>query len=190
MSDELSMHLLTTPLLHRLLTFNSDPRRARTTGLALLALLAAVMVTHMVLDEFLLHASAFGLAVYLIGNRVLRIIPQQVPDPGVRKKVRNVAIFGYLSFGFGYLVWLMDDWLCRHLTTFRHSVGVPFAFFTELHGWWHVFTAVGGYIAVSVVDTITSGEVRDDPVESLAWPVPMAARFVSGATAAKKDEKN
>jgi dihydroceramidase len=137
----------------------------------------------------------------------------------VRRKVRNVAIFGYrrspsalacgevadderaaVSFGFGYFVWLMDDWLCQFLTSFRHSVGVPFAFLTELHGWcaylqnpshwsslmgnrWHVFTAVGGYVAVTIVDTITSGEVLEDPVDSFAWPVPMAARLVTGATA-------
>ena len=88
------MHLLTTPLLYRLLTVKSGPQRTRLVGVILLILFTVVMVTHMAMDEFLLHASAFGLAVYLIATRILGLIPQQVPDRRVRDKVRKIARFG------------------------------------------------------------------------------------------------
>jgi len=52
------------------------------------------MVTHMVMDEFLLHATTFGLGIYVIATRVLKIIPQQVKDPIIRKKFQNMAILG------------------------------------------------------------------------------------------------
>lgn len=42
---------------------------------------------------------------------------------------------------------------------------------------WHVFTGVGSYIAVVVVDLITSeDEVVSDPTQHLAWPIPFVAR--------------
>lgn len=43
---------------------------------------------------------------------------------------------------------------------------------------WHIFTAIGGYTAVVIVDKITSGEVLGDPAEGLAWPIPLAAKYI------------
>lgn len=92
------MHLLTTPLLYRILTFQASPRRTKVVGIILLTLFTIVMVVHMVMDEFLLHAVSFGLAVYLIATRTLKIIHKQVPDPAIRKSLRNVALFGCCMF--------------------------------------------------------------------------------------------
>lgn len=149
------MHLLTTPVVYRILTFQTTPQYTSVVRVLLSLLFTVVMVVHMVMDEFLLHAVTFGLAVYLIATRTLKLIPQQVSDPVARKNVQSVAIFGccefsmikYLtglsvnnspnqvSFIFGYLVWLIDEWACAHLTNARHFVGLPFAFLLELHGW-------------------------------------------------------
>ncbi|KAM0502455.1 hypothetical protein ACHAP8_004000 [Fusarium lateritium] len=52
------------------------------------------MVTHMVMDEFLLHATTFGLGVYIIATRVLKVIPQQVKNPVTKKKFQNIATLG------------------------------------------------------------------------------------------------
>lgn len=88
------MHLLTTPLLYRILTFQSTPRRTKLVGVILSILFTVVMVVHMVMDEFLLHAVTFGLGVYLIATRTLKIIPRQIPDLGIRGNVQGVAVFG------------------------------------------------------------------------------------------------
>lgn len=88
------MHLLTTPLMYRLLTFKASPQKTKWIGIILGSLFTIVMVTHMVMDEFLLHATTFGLGVYIIATRNLKLIPQQVPDPEVRRAVRNVALLG------------------------------------------------------------------------------------------------
>lgn len=88
------MHLLTTPLIYRLLSFKASPQKTRVVGAVLLSLFTIVMVTHMVMDEFLLHATTFGLGIYVIATRVLKVIPQQVKDPVTRKKFQNMAILG------------------------------------------------------------------------------------------------
>ncbi|CEJ57595.1 hypothetical protein PMG11_06283 [Penicillium brasilianum] len=186
MSDELSMHLLTTPLLYRILTFKASPERTRLVGIVLSVLFTIVMVVHMAMDEFLLHASSFGLAVYMIATRTSKIISQQVPDPYFRKKLRNISFVGIFCFALGYTVWLIDDWACGYLIKTRHAVGLPLAFLTELHGWWHLLTAIGGYVAVVLVDLVTTGEVHEDPTAQLAWPIPPAARFIESMTSSTK----
>lgn len=186
MSDELSMHLLTTPLLYRILSFKASPQRTRLIGIILTILFTIVMVVHMVMDEFLLHASSFGLAVYLIATRTFKIIPGQVPDLKVRKTLRQISLFGCFCFGFGYFVWLIDEFGCGILTSAKNTVGLPLAFFFEFHGWWHFFTAIGGYIAVATVDLITSGEVDQDPTSSFAWPVGHASRAIQRMVSPEK----
>ncbi|KAH8650992.1 ceramidase [Xylariales sp. PMI_506] len=185
-ADELSMHLLTTPVLYRVLTFKSDPQYCRMVGVILGILFTITMVVHMVLDEFLLHATTFGLAVYLITTRTLKLI-KGIPEPAIRRNFRKTAILGSYAFCFGYFVWLLDDWACRTLISTRRSIGLPLSFLLELHGWWHVFTAIGGYIAVVVTDAITADEIHHDLVESLAFPVPFAARSLMGTK--KVDKK-
>lgn len=47
-------------------------------------------------------------------------------------------------------------------------------------------TAIGGYIAVVVVDMITSDKVITDPVDQLAWPVSTATRIMTGPADSQK----
>lgn len=63
------MHFLTTPLLYRLLTFQASPRYTRIVDVVLAIEFTTVMVIHMVMDEFLLHAVTFGIGVYVIATR-------------------------------------------------------------------------------------------------------------------------
>jgi dihydroceramidase len=88
------MHLLTTPLIYRLLTFKASPQHTQLIAILLSTLFTVVMVTHMVMDEFLLHASSFGLGVYVIVHRITNLIPEQVPDPKVRRNIHNIANIG------------------------------------------------------------------------------------------------
>lgn len=88
------MHLLTTPLLYRILTFQMGPQHTRLVGAILLALFTIVMVVHMVMDEFLLHAVSFGTAALLITIRTMKTIPRQIPDPSIRGNMRRISRFG------------------------------------------------------------------------------------------------
>jgi dihydroceramidase len=92
-ADELSMHLLITPLIYRSLTFKASPQFTMMVGIGVSVMFTIVMVTHMVLDEFLLHATTFGLGVYFIASRSLVII-QQSSDAMLRRKLRIVTFLG------------------------------------------------------------------------------------------------
>lgn len=91
------MHLLITPLIYRLLAFQASPRYTKLLGVVLCVLFTTVIITHMVLDEFLLHASTFGLGVFLIQTRTLKIVGQ-ISSPAVSRVLRNVAILGVCKF--------------------------------------------------------------------------------------------
>lgn len=91
------MHLLLTPLLFRLLSFNASPQKTRLLGALLSTIFVIVMVVHMVMDEFLLHATSFGFGVYLLATHSLKVI-KQLPDPHMRSTLRNMAIFGCCKY--------------------------------------------------------------------------------------------
>lgn len=227
------MHLLTTPLLYRILTFKASPQRTRIVGLILLTLFTLVMVIHIVMDEFILHAVSFGIAVYLIATESLKIISQQVPDLLVRKQIRNIAFFGACMFRlllrhprpprcndhritdnsslFRFWLHCVANWplglwnLDRNSTLgwaapgilhwaprlvcssrFRHIFNRPVSLITRNR--WHIFTAIGGYVAVAIVDMVTTGKVLEDPTKEFAWPIGPAARVIESLNAPKKHE--
>jgi dihydroceramidase len=95
--DELSMHLLTTPLLYRLLTFQASPQYTWIVGVVLAIEFTTVMVIHMVMDEFLLHAVTFGIEVYVIATRSY----SEIDFPGNFRSVLQEKCSGYGS------VWLL-----------------------------------------------------------------------------------
>ncbi|UPK97523.1 hypothetical protein LCI18_008458 [Fusarium solani-melongenae] len=180
MSDELCMHLLTTPLVYRLLTFKASPQRTMLIGTVLSSLFTLVMVTHILLDEFILHAVTFASGVLIVASQSPKIVSQHVHDPHIRQSLRNISLFGSGCFAFGYSLWLIDEWACRYLAEARNAVGLPLGFLLELHGWWHILTAIGSYSAVVVVDLVTSEEVLEDPTQHSAWPIPFVARHMAG----------
>jgi hypothetical protein len=54
---------------------------------------------------------------------------------------------------------------------------------------WHIFTAVGSYIAVVVVDLITSeDEIVSDPTQRLAWPIPFVAHCMAQSPGIVKEK--
>lgn len=63
-------------------------------------------------------------------------------------------------FVFGYLLWQLDFIFCTELTTLKRTVGLPWGFLLELHGWWHILTAIGAYIFMIMVDRLTRDEVE------------------------------
>lgn len=49
---------------------------------------------------------------------------------------------------------------------------MPWGFFLEMHGWWHVLTAVGVYIFIALVEFLTSDEGAEGKLDGRwAWPV-------------------
>lgn len=52
-------------------------------------------------------------------------------------------------FVTGFLIWNIDTMACAQLTSIKRTIGMPWSFAFELHGWWHLFTGLGAYICAS-----------------------------------------
>ncbi|KAJ9296498.1 hypothetical protein DTO271G3_5196 [Paecilomyces variotii] len=188
MSDELSMHLTTAPLLHRVLTFGKSQRYTNVLGAIMSVAWLIGFIIHATMDEFLLHAVSFAVSVYIIGIKTSRLLSERVKNPVYRAKAQGMARFGVLAASCGYIVWLIDRWVCDSLIKMRGVVGLPLAFLFELHGWWHVLTCIGAYTFIALVDYITTEDVDKDPVELLAWPSSWAAESVFAPKKHLKDQ--
>lgn len=63
---------------------------------------------------------------------------------------------------FAFLVWNVDLERCAELRDLKARAGVPWAWLLELHGWWHVLTAVGAFEYVALVrELCEAGEEKE-----------------------------
>ncbi|RAH87241.1 hypothetical protein BO86DRAFT_394049 [Aspergillus japonicus CBS 114.51] len=170
--DDLFMLLTTSPLLHRVLTVNTSAQTASRVALALGAALLGLAAVHIATDELVLHSVSFVDSVTVIGVRTMQLIQQRTVRGSVaRTELWRLVRFGAVIFNVGYAVWLVDGWGCQVLRRWRAAVGVPWAFGLELHGWWHIFTGVGAYTLIAVIDHLVSGAEHGDLQRSVAWPL-------------------
>lgn len=82
----------------------------------------------------------------------------------------------------GYFLWNIDYHLCSHVTAFKRAIGLPWGFLFELHGWWHLGTAVGAYTGMALVEyLVTLEEGKMGRVEEgFVWPVKAVLRDLEG----------
>ncbi|KAJ5141729.1 alkaline ceramidase family protein [Penicillium atrosanguineum] len=179
MMDDLSMLFTTTPVLHRVLTVNSSLKTSIIMAVVLGTSLMALVVYHVIADELIVHSLSFVLSIAVIGIRTIQLINvRTVEGSAARREIWGVVRFGAVIFHMGYAVWIFDGWACLSLRSTRHSIGLPWAFFLELHGWWHIFTGIGAYIFIAVIDHLASGEDGPHVDMYLAWPAPWASRSI------------
>ncbi|KAB8071617.1 ceramidase [Aspergillus leporis] len=145
--DDLSMLFTTTPVLHRVLTVNASRRDSVIMAILLGSILTGLVFYHVKTDELILHALSFASMVIVIGVRTMQLIKSRtLPGSAARRQIWGIVRFG---------------------------AGLPLAWLLELHGWWHIFTAIGAYIFIAVIDHLVSGEVPKDIEKSFAWPAPV-----------------
>lgn len=54
----------------------------------------------------------------------------------------------------------------------KRAVGLPGGVFLELHGWWHILTAIGAYVFMALVEVLTTEEAGEKGEKArFAWPV-------------------
>ncbi|QMW44542.1 hypothetical protein G4B11_007962 [Aspergillus flavus] len=179
MLDDLSMLFTTTPVLHQVLTVNASRRYSVMMAVLLWSFLMILVVYHVRTDELLLHSLSFAGMVIGIGIRTMQLInARTLAGSPARKQIWGMVRFGAVIFNLGFYLWVIDGWICGFLRSARERIGLPLAFLLELHGWWHIFTGIGAYIFIAVVDHLVSGESHDGIEEHFAWPASWASRSV------------
>ncbi|KAJ5786763.1 uncharacterized protein N7503_011975 [Penicillium pulvis] len=184
MLDDLSMLFTTTPLVHRVLTVNADRKGSFVTGLCVYLALALVVIYHVRTDELILHASFFVGSIAVIGIRTMQLLKRRTAEnSAARRQLWGMVVFGAVIFHLGYIVWVVDGWVCDGLRSARAIIGLPWAWLLELHGWWHIFTGIGAYIFIAVIDQLLSGEDHDDIDGGFAWPASWASQSLFAGVA-------
>ncbi|GJC80866.1 alkaline ceramidase family protein [Colletotrichum tofieldiae] len=58
----------------------------------------------------------------------------------------------------GFTLWHIDLEYCAELRAARKNLGLPLAWLLELHGWWHIFTALGASWYMRLIRELTSDD--------------------------------
>ncbi|KAK8058763.1 YPC1-alkaline Ceramidase [Apiospora phragmitis] len=153
-ADELGMLGLAWALLQGILTVrgrsSSNDRLVNTTLNIVFPLFAAFYVWT---GKIIYHASAFFIMMVLIVVRVAHLFFWRKPTlPEDKVRVWNAR--GRISLALlvlAYVLWNIDLEFCAELRQLRERVGLPWAWLLELHGWWHIMTAMS---ASQFMDTV------------------------------------
>lgn len=66
-------------------------------------------------------------------------------DREILKTMWILVGFGVSIFLGGFYIWNLDNIYCSTLRRWRRSIGMPWGFLLEGHGWWHLMTGIGAY---------------------------------------------
>ncbi|THY81133.1 hypothetical protein D6C95_09219 [Aureobasidium pullulans] len=112
------------------------------------------------MDEQTVHELSFVLLIIVVAAKTRSLIKIRVQQPKDKEMLQKAVIFGAGCFVFGYLLWQLDFIFCTELTAIKRVLGIPWGFLLELHGWWHIFTAVGAHTFMIMVDVLTRDRVE------------------------------
>lgn len=176
------MFLAVGAVLHQLLCYDSSPAQRRKYTLYILGSLIPISIYHVWADEIYVHEIAFAVMIYLVSRNARKLIKKQVANEASRKKLGNMATFGISMGLFGYFLWNIDYHACGYVLRFKHWLGMPWGMLFELHGWWHIFTAISAYAGMALVEYLVT--IEDGKTEKLeegfVWPVRGVLRDLEG----------
>lgn len=114
--------------------------------------------------EILIHLVTFSIMVHLIWPRTLFLIYRSYAGESACEAIRRSRVLQFWRAAAvlvgAFVVWNIDLERCLELRALREKLGLPWAWILELHGWWHVLTAVGAAEYVYLVRDLCAGYRR------------------------------
>ncbi|CAL3969843.1 hypothetical protein PZA11_007589 [Diplocarpon coronariae] len=154
MCDEFSMLIATFIVCYRLLTFSQSRFSPQQLMWGLIGLMGVVIISQIITGESTVQQIVFTSMAYWLWHTCFRIISQLDPEDAMRRKMKWMAISGIAFFMTGHACWITDFNACDYLRQTRENVGMPWAATLELHGFWHIFTGIGVYIFMVLVECL------------------------------------
>lgn len=187
MSDELSMHMAIGTVLNQVFNFQQPPSiQRRNTGI-ILGILVPFYIYHCLADEFVLHVILFiGMSITVV-VKTQSIIALRIKDSTHKKRLTTLARIGAACALTGYGIWNIDVNFCDTLTQWKRSLGLPWGFILELHGWWHVLTAIGAYIFMALIEFLTGPEEDHSHGKGFAWPAKKVLESLAHTTKTQRN---
>ena len=152
-ADELGMLGLAWSLLKGILAGQRSPAYDRFINIGLAAFFLLFSAFYVWTGKIIYHATAFGLILVLITVRGHYLFHWRKPGFSAAKcsewRVRGRK--SLILLVVAYILWNIDLEFCAELRMLRARIGLPWAWLLELHGWWHVLTAIS---AKQFMDTV------------------------------------
>lgn len=165
--DEMSMFFLGASFLQPLYTTGFAPRAQTLITTVLLSVVVAVSAVYYQTRVVELHWGAFFIMENMIWPRALWLVYYKVdaaPGGGrpageeeeVARMRRLKGLFwsATLVMALALVLWTVDLTWCPPLRALREAVGQPWGVVLELHGWWHVLTAVAASRYIELIREI------------------------------------
>ncbi|KAF2638153.1 alkaline ceramidase-like protein [Massarina eburnea CBS 473.64] len=176
--DELSMIYTTCLMNYATFSFNRSLRFRTILGLSLASLALFITLYYHYLQDPTFHQITYAILTIVVFFRAVYVmevnmrprfrtkdrevknprlheaekedvqIREDRRDQAVLKQMWTMIAWGLSIFLGGFLLWHLDRVHCSTLTQWRRSVGMPWGFLLELHGWWHIMTGTGGYFYI------------------------------------------
>nr|OQO29310.1 hypothetical protein B0A51_02886 [Rachicladosporium sp. CCFEE 5018]OQO29860.1 hypothetical protein B0A51_02312 [Rachicladosporium sp. CCFEE 5018] len=82
-----------------------------------------------------------------IDNKLSTVEQERVDKRGraILGKMWWMIVFGVTCFLGAFAIWSLDNEQCGWLRKTRHEIGMPWGFFLEGHGIWHLGTGIGAF---------------------------------------------
>lgn len=158
--DEMSMFLLGSSFLQPLYTTGFAPRAQALITTVLLSVVAAVSAVYYQTRVVELHWGAFFVMENMIWPRALWLVYYK-DAPGRRRseeermrRLKGLFWSATLVMALALVLWTVDLTWCPPLRALREAVGQPWGVLLELHGWWHVLTAVAASKYIELIREI------------------------------------
>lgn len=152
--DDLSMFALAASLIERLYSINQDSSTRRLVSILTWSSTVAVSIFYVVNGNLLVHTYSFAAMLTFIWPRTLYLMKTN----GQRIIWARAVVLLVIAF----VLWNIDLRKCFELRKMRNQIGLPWAFLLELHGWWHILTAVGASEYIKLVRDLSRSDVKTE----------------------------
>ena len=165
-ADELAMLGLAWSLLQGALIARHSPTNARLINVTLAITFSLFSLFYVWTGKIIYHATAFAATMVLLTLRGIYLFQWMKPEfpTAKRDRWRAQGRKAFLLLVGGYILWNIDLEYCRELRVFREQVGIPWAWLFELHGWWHILTAISASQSMDIVREVNE-EVTNEKIK-------------------------
>ncbi|KAI9591055.1 ceramidase [Syncephalis fuscata] len=147
--DELPMVVTTSMLLY--LMFDTDKmsqQRRRLLPLSLAAVSVFIMGTYLFVNDPLYYQFCYGVLTVITTLKSAQAFSRLTVHPATKQQLRRLFSVSWGAYGLGFLAWNIDNNFCSQLRATRVFIGEPWNGLLQLHAWWHLLTALGGYVFI------------------------------------------
>jgi dihydroceramidase len=171
-ADELGMLGLGWSLLQSIMTIPGRAEYNRTLNLVLATIFPTFAAFYIYTGKIIYHATAFGIILVFItirGHYLFLWRKPAFPESRV-KGWRWRGRWALFWMVLGYVLWNVDLECCAELRAFRSRLGLPWAWLFELHGWWHVMTAIAADLTMDILREVQKHlEEEEEKKEKSQW---------------------